>query len=312
MNEADLKRIATEVFDTPMLAHPAKLNNFLSVFGPRILSGMDFSAFANSERVDHRVMGHALDYLAAIEAEQVSYPEEGDYVIADGVAIVPLIGSLVHRGWRMNSSGMTAYQAFDRNMAMAHNDGSAHSILLDVDTPGGQVAGCFDLADTLMQQRGNKKTVAVANDLSASAGYLIGCCADEVVVAQTGVVGSIGVVMAHIDRSKEMEELGRAVTFIYAGDHKVDGHAFGPLPDTVKASLQADVDTIYRMFTSHVAKARGMAEKKVIDTQAAMFLGKKAVEAGLADRVGTLKTEFQRLRQSSAPRGAGSRRFATR
>ena len=284
MSEIHLENIASEVIGTPLLMLPAKLDNILGWLGPRLLSGVDWSA--------------------AIQAETVEHRNNADYIVADGVAIVPLIGSLVHRGSSMNSSGITAYQAFDRNLTLAENDPSVNSILLDVDSGGGQVAGMFNQAKRVLGMRKNKKVVAVSNELAASAAYGIACSASEFVVTETARAGSIGVVLAHVDYSKQLESAGVAVTYVYAGDHKVDGNPYQALPETVKADLQAEIDGIYGLFTSHVATARDISVKRVIDTQARVFTGENAVSAGLADRVSTFEAEFERLRsQGGAPSG---------
>jgi len=291
MSDIHLPHIAAQAIGTPLLMHPRKLDNILSWLGPRLASGADWSAVIQAEQIEHR--------------------ESADYTVADGVAIVPVIGSLVHRGSRMGYSGTTAYQALDKNLTLAMNDSGVHSVLLDIDSPGGQVAGVFDLSERIMQMRSSKRIVAVASDLAASAAYAIGCSAHELVVTQTAAAGSIGVVMAHVEYSQQLAEQGVGVTYIYAGDHKVDGNPYEPLPDTVKADMQAEIDGIYQLFTGHVASARGISQQRVIDTQARVLIGESAVSAGLADRVGTLETEFERLRAQHT-RGAVSRRFANR
>lgn len=291
MPDIHLPHIAAQAIGTPLLMHPRKLDNILSWLGPRLASGTDWSAVIQAEQIEHR--------------------ESADYTVADGVAIVPVMGSLVHRGSRMGYSGTTAYQALDKNLTLAMNDHGVHSVLLDIDSPGGQVAGVFDLCERILQMRSTKRIVAVASDLAASAAYALGCAAHELVVTQTASAGSIGVVTAHVDYSQKLAEQGVGVTYIYAGDHKVDGNPYEPLPDTVKADLQAEIDGIYQLFTGHVAKARGLSQQQVIDTQARVFIGEHAVSAGLADRVGTLDTEFERLKAQHR-RGAVSRRFANR
>lgn len=288
MNELHLENIASEVIGTPLLMLPAKLDNVLGWLGPRMAAGVDWSA--------------------TIQAEEVKHRSNADYIVADGVAIVPLIGSLVHRGGSMNSSGITAYQAFDRNLTIAENDSDVKSVLLDVDSGGGQVAGMFGVAKRVLELRKKKKVVAIANELAASAAYGIGCSASEFVVTETARAGSVGVVLAHVDYSAQLAEKGIAMTYVFAGDHKVDGNPYQALPESVKKDLQAEIDGIYGLFTNHVATARGISIKSVIDTQARVFTGENAVAAKLADRVSTIEAEFEKLRSAGgAPSG---RRFA--
>ena len=101
-------------------------------------------------------------------------------------------------------------------------------------------------------------------------------------------VGSVGVYVQHIDQSKAIEKKGLVVSFIYAGDHKLDGNPFGPLPDDVRASIQVGVDKLYGDFVSAVASNREMTEEAVRATQARVYMPDDAYELGLVDGVGGL------------------------
>lgn len=294
MNDLALPHIAAQILNEPLLIQPEKLDHIMTWLAPRLMQGL------------------TLEPNAIIEARNIEYKKNAEYVVADGVALIPCIGSLVHRGaYRMNHSGTTAYQALDRNLTLAMNDPNVKAILLDLDSPGGQVAGCFEFADRLLEMRKEKKIVAVANSLSASACYAIGCAASELVVTKTASVGSIGVVLSHVDQSKMLANAGVAVTHIYAGEAKINGTPYAPLPESVKAELQAEIDEIYNTFTSHVASARDIPQKAVINTQARMYRGENAVKMQLADRVSTYESEFNRLvKETSSSSGAGSRRHS--
>ena len=103
---------------------------------------------------------------------------------------------------------------------------------------------------------------AVADGMSASAGYLGGSAADRLYVTGTGYAGSIGVVMRHVDVSGAMAQDGIRVTHIYAGDHKIDGNQFEPLPAAVRADFRRDRRAVCRFragggqATRHVCRGR--------------------------------------------------------
>jgi ClpP class serine protease len=122
------------------------------------------------------------------------------------------------------------------------------------------------------------------------------------------VVGSIGVVMTHMDRSRQLERSGVKPTLIYAGAHKVDGNPFGPLSENVQADLQAEVRKFYDQFVSLVDRGRaGMTEQAIRDTEARTYIGQDAIERGLADRMASLDEVLNDL--SSTARGAKNRRW---
>ncbi|AWN43160.1 S49 family peptidase [Methylobacterium durans] len=210
------------------------------------------------------------------------------YVVRDGVLQIPVKGVLLHDfsfalgGW---ATGYVYIQrAFDRGLA----DPTVRGIALVCDSPGGHVAGNFDLVDRMFAARGTKPIRAFAHEAAYSAAYSIASAADQIVVSRTGGVGSIGVVAAHYDVSGAMEQAGVKVTFIYAGRHKVNGNAFEALPNDVKARFQARIDELYGTFVTTVARNRGLNEQAVRDTEALCFTATEAVSNKLADSTDTL------------------------
>jgi signal peptide peptidase SppA len=225
------------------------------------------------------------------------WPEPGDwraayrpYVVVDGILQIPVKGVLLNDfPWALGSWA-TGYdyiwRAFERGMGDLNVDG----IALICDTPGGMVAGNFDLVDKMYAMRGTKPVAGFAHESAYSAGYSIISSADpgRVYVSRTGGVGSIGVVTTHVDQSKLMSDIGYAITFIHAGAHKVDGNPYEPLPASVKADIQERIDALYSIFVATVARNRGLDESAVRATEARCFMAPQALSNGLADHIGTL------------------------
>lgn len=231
----------------------------------------------------------------AAAAEDGFWPEPGSwkaayrpYVVADGILQIPVKGVLLHDFSFAVSSFVTGYtyiqRAFERGLA----DPNVKGIALICDSPGGEVAGNFDLVDRLHKARGTKPIWAFAHEGAYSAAYSIASAADRIWVSRTGGVGSIGVVTSHMDASGALERAGLKITFIFAGEHKVDGNSTQPLPDAVKERMQARIDGLYDVFVSTVARNRGLKEKAVRGTKALCFSADEAIAAGLADAVGAL------------------------
>ncbi|MCL2829413.1 MAG: S49 family peptidase [Betaproteobacteria bacterium] len=271
--------IAARLFDTPLLIDPGKLATIVAVLGPRIDASRDWGLIdpAHANRIERSDSG---------------------YRVADGVAIIPVEGSLVHRGSTPDAiSGLTGYNRLSEWFRAALDDQSVHSILLDIDSPGGEVAGAFDFSDEIFAARGQKPIVAIAADLAASAGYAIASAADEVVVTRTGRVGSVGVALVHADYSRAVEKQGVNITLIHAGAHKVDGNSYAPLPDEVRQRVQTEVDRIHQIFIATVARNRGIDEAAVRATEALTYMGEAAIEIGFADRIATRESAFAALVQ---------------
>lgn len=215
------------------------------------------------------------------------------YERIDRVGVVHVTGGLVYRGygWDWNTSYLDIRKAFQEALA----DRQAESILLDIDSPGGEVAGVFDLADEIYSARGIKPIVAIANESAFSAAYAIASSADEVYLSRTARVGSVGVIAVHVDQSGYNSNLGIKVSAIYAGARKNDCSPHQPLSDPARESIQLHIDRVYDLFTATVARNRRMDQDAVKQTEAGIYAGDEAVRIGLADGVKTFEQVFNGL-----------------
>lgn len=209
------------------------------------------------------------------------------YTVTDGVLTIPVKGVLLN-DFPFSTGYATGYKYIWEAVKRGMGDMSVRGIALLIHSPGGEVAGNFDLVDRIHQMRGSKPIHAFAHEYAYSAAYSIASAADKITVSRTGGVGSIGVVTSHVDVSKMLEQEGYKVTFIHFGDHKVDGNPYEPLKPEVKARIQSRIDELGKVFVATVARNRGMDEKAVIDTQALTYTAQEAVSKGLADSIGPL------------------------
>jgi signal peptide peptidase SppA len=289
-----LVHIADRVLGRPLLLHPNKVEIVLHILEGRLpLEG----ALAPLSPEANRFAGNA-------------QTRGGLSSVSGGVAIIPVIGSLVNRGaWIGARSGMTSYEGLAAQVRDARYDPKVKAIMLDLDSPGGEATGMFTLASAIREAAQEKPVVALVNDMAASAAYGIASQASEIVVSETSLVGSIGVVLTHLDRSGELAAKGVKPTLIYAGRHKVDGNPYGPLSDAVRADLQTEVAKFYDQFVGLVAQGRGdrLTEEDARATEARTFIGQEAIERGLADRIGSFDAVLAQL-QSETQGSTGAAR----
>lgn len=277
--------LAARIFDTPLLIEPTKARIILDALSGRLgLPGMgaqpgeDPAQLAAAQR-PARNAGLVLPGRYARTFSDIGHSIEG-------VAIVEVEGTLVNRNGTVGPySGATGYDGIAAQLHMALADPSIRGIALDIESCGGEVAGCFDLADEIHAARQIKPVMATIDGMACSAAYAIASAAEYVTISETGLAGSIGVLVMHCDYSKALAEAGIAVTMIHAGSHKVDGNPFEPLPKAVREALQRDVDLCWDSFVARVARNRGLSGRAVRDTQADTFTGAEAVKRGLADAV---------------------------
>lgn len=270
-----LPLIAARIFDTPLLVAPSKLDAILGVIGPRL--GMDLPGLAQG----------------GPESEP---KERGEVEITARIAVVPVVGTLANRvGWLDSMSGMTSYETLASELDRLAADPDVDAILLEVDSFGGEAAGCFDLADRIHAARQAKPVWGVANQYAMSAGYALLSQCEKVYVPQSGEVGSIGVVTTHVDLTGAAEQQGVRVTHVHAGARKVDTSPFRALSDDARERLEADVSQLYEQFLGVVARGGRADAAAARSTEALTYIGERAKEAGLADEVGTRADALQAL-----------------
>lgn len=219
------------------------------------------------------------------------------------VAVVPVGGSLVKStGGVAAMSGLTSYATIAAGFREALADAQTSSILLHIDSPGGEVAGLLALADELFAARGRKPLVALVDELAASAAYLLASAADRIVLASPlATVGSIGVITQHVDQSKADKAAGMVYTALFVGARKADGNPHEPLSAGAREQIMARLQSAYTEFASRVARFRNMSEQAVIGTDAAVFSGEDAIRARLADSLQTPAVLLAELSAASTP-----------
>lgn len=213
------------------------------------------------------------------------YPADRLMPVINGVAHVAVRGETVAENGIGPMSGFTGYDGIVASVQSADADPAVKGILLDIDSPGGEVSGMVEAVQILMARRGTKPMRALIRGVGASAAYAIACCADEITLHELGIAGSVGCISMHADFSGSLEQDGIKVTMFASGQHKADGNPFEPLPADVIERVQAMVNTSAGRFIAHVAVARGLSVDAVTAQQAQIFMGEEAVAAGLVDKV---------------------------
>ncbi len=271
-----LPHLATRVFDTPLLIAPQKLEVILGVLAPHM--GFEVPAPA-----------------AAVTSER---PARKPYeVTPDGIAVIPIEGTLVHKSYGLDAlSGLRSYVELQDEVEDAATDPAIRGILLDVDSPGGEVAGVFDLADTIYSARSAKPVFAAANSDAFSAAYLLASTAERIYAGRTSGLGNIGVIVSHLDVSASDEKLGYKYTIIHAGARKADFNPHAPLSEEARSVIEAEVDRTYALLVAAVARNRGVPEAEIRGTEAGLYFGSDAVSSRLADRIGTRQDALSDLR----------------
>lgn len=284
-NDLMFARIASQFFGRPLLIRPQEAELVGAYLRSRMDgAGPDASRFTGENQFDDQ------------SKRWKGYRVEGS------VGIVTVLGELVNRGaWLGASSGLTSYEGIAQQARSAANDDKVERIALDIQSPGGEAVGMAETSRLIRSISKEKPVTAIVNGMAASAAYGLASGADKIVVTESAISGSIGVVLVHFDQSRRLESMGVRATLIHAGALKVVGNKFGPLSRSDEAVLQSEVDRFMTGFVSLISSQRDISEDEIRATEAGIFIGQEAVDIGLADEVGTFESVLADL--SRAPGG---------
>jgi capsid assembly protease len=279
----NLPFVAQRMLNTPLLILPQKLEVIAGVLQDRL--GVSQIARLGAWAEDDEVV-------------KTGPPDQG-FDSPGGVAIISVSGTLVQKsGYLRPFSGMTGYDGIRHAYSAALTDPSIKAIVLDIDSPGGEAAGCFDLADHIYANREVKPTFSILSEMACSGGFALASATSWRFIPRTGIAGHVGVVVAHSDMSKALDSAGIKMTIIAFGAHKADGNPYEPLPELVRSDIQAQVDFLGQLFCATMARNLGLTEKQVQNTEARVFTGQDAVDIGFADEVASPSDAFSQILES--------------
>jgi len=245
--------------------------------------------------------------LTAVEKQRgrpLSNERKGVTMRDGGVATIEIVGPIVRRGDLFSQvSGMTSIDTLAKDFGAAMDDRAVKAIVLAIDSPGGEVTGVAEFADMIRAARSGpttKPVVAYVGGMAASAGYWLASAAARVVCDSTALLGSIGVVQAVRDPSRDR---GGTIEFVSSqSPHKRPD----PTTGTGAAQIQGVVDAMAGVFVAAVARNRNVSEETVLVDfgGGGLFVGQTAVAAGLADRVGSYESVLADLAAGRLPEKA--------
>lgn len=231
-------------------------------------------------------------------ATKLGRPLDNTYAVENrnGVAVLPVEGPLFKRASFFDEiSGATSYARLAIDFAAAVDDPAIDAIVLNIDSPGGDAMGVSEFADQIFAARGTKPIVAYVDGEAASAAYWIAAAADQIVTNDNGILGSIGAVLGITDTRERDAKAGvkrHEIVSSQSPDKRLD-----VATDDGRAKLQALVDSLASVFVDKVAQYRGVSTDTVLKEfgRGGLFVGQAAVDAGLADRIGSFEQVIAEL-----------------
>lgn len=279
--------IAQRLFDTPLMYDPRKAEAFVGGLGGRI-AGSDVVITNAAGAVDHSTSRPSAAKLGDKLVKLYEGYDAMPFYLDGSVAIIPIEGSLVHKGSYVGkSSGVTSYEGLQAQISIAKRSPKVRGVVVEVDSFGGEVSGGFETAAAIADLSKAKPTIAILTDYAYSAAYLLASQARQIIAPKFGGAGSIGVIMMHADYSRQIANAGVSVTIIRAGGRKAEGNPYEPLPPDVAERWQAQVEAMRQDFAAVVGKGRGsrFSAAKALKTEAEAYEAKDALALGLIDAI---------------------------
>ena len=279
--------IASRAFDRPLLIEARSGMSFLASLAG-LIARSDLASRLDVERPAPQAFDDdgPAPITSSLPIGIVQWEQGKQFAAWEGIAVLEVDGTLVNKnGYVGPACGMTGYDGIRTQLIAAARDPDVKGIALYIESPGGEVAGCFDLANFIRAVSAEKPVWAICDGMAASAAYALASGCQKITSSAVGLVGSIGVIVAHADFSKMLARDGIDVSLIFAGAHKADGNPFEALPKSVRADIQAEIDTLWTQFAELVAAGRKLSPAAVKKLEARCFLADGALKAGLVDTI---------------------------
>lgn len=287
MSGHQLLRLKEKICNTPHLMHPASFEIVIQYLNER--NSEDFKLDTAVE--DNRESNSRYSFNKDI-----------------GVAVLNIDGPLSYKPVTMMGfdCGGASYQQIKEDFTYLVDSG-AKTIAFSVSSGGGEAFQMMPTANYMrkLATENDVRIITYVDGLSASAAYGLSVIADELIMAPSSEVGSVGVLVRLMNDSKALEMEGYERTFISAGDDKIPFDSDGTFRKEFLEDIQGKVDTLYEEFTGFVAEHRNLSVEAVKSTQARTFLPKEAIELGLADRVMTLEEFYTHLADTAQKQEGG-------
>ncbi len=304
--EAALRaRGVLELLDRPWCIHRATLQRIAALASAYMRGELHVpDSVARAAGPAHKVAGNLALSPSRTAARR--------FEVRDGVAVLPLRGVITARPtWLGFFLEETAADRFNGMFADAMADPEVRSVLLAVDSPGGESGAAQSIAQRVFGARGGKPVVALTTGMMTSGAYWAAAAANRVLLASPiTLTGSIGTVLAHVDFSAREEAQGIKVTEITAGKFKLIASEHRPLSEAGREELQRIVDAVNDAFVSDVARFRGVSGETIRKLEARILVGEEGIAAGLADGMATVDQAVSELVRSNPSVPATSSRPA--
>ena len=218
---------------------------------------------------------------------------EGKMTVRDGVATIEIVGPIFrYADYFTELCGGVTVEAVARDLQRALDNPNVRAVCFSIDSPGGEATGIAELAAHIRAADSIKPTCAYIAGMGCSAAYWLASACREVVCDSTAELGSIGVVCGYTVRADKPGTKSYQFVSSQSPDKRPDLET-----EHGRAVIQTVVDDLADVFVSAVAKYRGTTAENVLESfgKGGTLIGQKAVDVGMADRLGSYEDVISEL-----------------
>ena len=230
---------------------------------------------------------------AALKGASADYTAEfisGNEDAENRIAVIDVKGTITSDSDSFGSLIANSKQIV-KLIRAAKDDDSVKAIIIDLDTPGGEVTASDEIYHEL--KLCGKPVVAMMNTLAASGGYYVACGANRIVANKFTMTGSIGVIISTVDVSQLLDWAKVKPEFYTSGKMKAMLNPALPTTEEEAKVVQTLVMDAYKEFAGIVAEARNIPLEKITQGELGdgrVFDGEQALANGLVDQIGYFTT----------------------
>ncbi|MDQ6622336.1 MAG: signal peptide peptidase SppA [Verrucomicrobiota bacterium] len=196
-------------------------------------------------------------------------------------------------------------------LEQAREDDHVRAVVLEIDSPGGEVTASDVIYNAVVRTRAKKPVVVYMDSLAASGGYYVACGGKYLMANETTITGSIGVIIETLNYEQLFNKIGLASVVFKSGKFKDMLNGARPITPEERDYVQSFVMSTYEKFLGVVAKERNLPAESLRNTIAdgRILSGVVAQQDKLIDGLGQIEDAYKKARELGGSNDAAIVRY---
>lgn len=200
---------------------------------------------------------------------------------------------------KVKINGTIWSNSFDeKKLLELEKDENAKAVILEIDSPGGEVVSSEILYSFFKKISAKKPVVATIKSLGASGAYMVALASEYIVAYNTSLVGSIGVLMQSMNVNNLLNKVGVDVKLYKSSKFKAAPNMFEKPDEEINSVMEEEIGEVYNYFLDIFIENRKINRKDALDiANGQIYVGKQALNFKLIDKIGDINDLLAYLQQ---------------